>query len=320
MTNRLVRLLTYSSCTLLLAGMASAADPESLGLIPSDTVVVVGINIEQIRSSKLGQMAFSQIETQAKGADAAMANAGLDLLKGIREVLIAAPATAQKGRVLILVTGTFNPAALQALAKLVGMTEATVQGVTVFTKEQQEPFSAAVVDSSLILGGDPASLKAALARRGGQPGGLDAAVAAKLLAVRASHHLWLLTTASMADLARNAPPEAFGGALQNDALKSILQVSGGLTFGPKLLIAFEVVTRTEQDATSMADGLRALIGMATMGDNAKQFAPLLQTLDLKAEGTSMKLGLAIAEEDILKLIPPGMQGQQPAPAPKPQQQ
>jgi hypothetical protein len=317
MANSLVRVLKYSFCALLLAGMASAADPEWLGLIPSDTGVVVGINLEPIKSSKFGQVMFSQIEAQAKGAEE-MAKPGLDLLHGTREILIAVPASAQKGRVLILATGTFNAAPLQALAKLGGMTEASVQGVTVFTKEQKEPFSAAVADSSLILAGDPASVKAALARRGGQPGGLDPAVAAKLRAVRASHHFWLLTTAPLADLARNAPQEAFGGALQGDAVKSILQISGGLTFGPKLVIAFEVVTRTEQDATSMADGLRALIGMATMGDNAKQFAPLLQNLDRKAEAATMKLGLAIAEEDIIKLLPPGMQGQ-PAPAPKPQQ-
>jgi hypothetical protein len=307
----------YSFCALLLAGTASAADPESLGLIPSDTGVVVGINVEQIKASKFGQMMSSQVEAQAKAAEE-MAKPGLELWKGIREVFIAAPASGQKGRVLILFNGTFDSAPLRALAKLGGMTEASVQGVTVFTKEQQEPFSAALADSSLILAGDPASVKAALARRGGQPGGLDPAVAAKMRAVRASHHIWLLTTVPLADLARNAPQEAFGGALQGDAVKSILQVSGGLTFGPKLLIAFEVVTRTEQDATSMADGLRALIGMATMGDNAKQFAPLLQTLDLKAEGATMKLSLAIAEEDIIKLLPPGMQGQ-PAPAPKPQQ-
>jgi hypothetical protein len=317
MANRLVRILLYSFYALLLAGTASAADPESLGLIPSDTGVVVGINLEQIKASKFGQMMSSQVEAKAKEADE-MAKPGLELWRGIREVLIVAPASGQKGRVLILFTGTFDAAPLRALAKLGGLTEASVQGVTVFTKEQQEPFSAALADSSLILAGDPASVKAALARRGGLPGGLDPAVAAKLRAVRASHHLWLLTTAPLADLARNAPQEAFGGALQGDAVKSILQISGGLTFGPKLLIAFEVVTRTEQDATGMADGLRALVGMATMGDNAKQFAPLLQSLDLKAEGATMKLSLAIAEEDIIKLLPAGMQSQ-PAPASKPEQ-
>lgn len=318
MTNRLVRILKYSFCALLLAGAASAADPESLGLIPSDTGVVLGINFEQIKTTKFGQMMFSQAEAQAKGAEE-MAKPGLDLLKGIREVLVMAPASGQKGRVLILISGTFDSASLQALAKLGGLTEASVQGVTVFTKEQSEPFSAAVVDSSLIVAGDPASVKAALARRGGQPGGLDPAIAAKLRAVRASHHFWILTTVPLAELAKNAPQEAFGGALQGDAIKSILQISGGLTFGPKLLIAFEVVTRTEQDATTMADGLKALVGMATMGEGAKQYAPLLQSLDLRAEGTSMKLNLAIAEEDIMKLLPAGMRGQpapEAAPAPK----
>jgi len=307
MTNRLVRLLKYSFCVLLLAGAARAADPESLRLIPSDSGVVIGINLEQIKPTKFGQIMFSQVESQAKAAEE-MAKPGLDLLKGIREVLIVVPVTAQKGHVLILVDGTFDPAPLQALAKLAGMTEAQVQGVTVFTKEQSEPMSAAVVGGSLIVAGDPASVKGALARRGGMAGGLDAAVAAKLRGVRASHHFWMLTTAPIADLAKNAPAEAFGGALQGDAVKSILQISGGLTFGPKLLIDFEVLTRSEQDATSMADGLKALVGMATMGDGAKQFAPLLQSLDLRADGATMKLNLAIAEEDIMKLLPPGMQG------------
>jgi hypothetical protein len=319
MTNRLFSLLKYSICTVLLAGTALAADSDSLGLIPSDTGVVIGINLEQIRASKFGQMIVGQLETQAKASSDPTAAAGLEFVRGIREILVAAPSTGQKGRGLILVAGTFNTAPLVAIAKMAGLSESTVQGVTVYTKEQDQPFSVALADPSLIIAGDSPGVKAALAGRAGAANGLDPAVAAKLRAVRASHHFWILTTAPLADLARSAPQDAFGGALQGDAVKSIQQISGGLTFGPKLLIAFEVVTLTEKDATGMADGLKMLIGLVTSGDSAKQFAPLLQTLELKADGNIMKLALAIPEEDLIKLVQSGMQGKkEPPPPPKPE--
>lgn len=319
MTNRLTRLLKYSICAVLLAGTALAADSDSLGLIPSDTGVVIGINLEQIRASKFGQMIFAQIETQAKATSDPTAGIALDFVRGIREVLVSAPSGGQKGRGLILVSGTFNAAPLVGIAKMAGLSESTVQGVTVYSKEQDPPFSVALADPSLIIAGDSPSVKAALAGRAGAASGLDPAVAAKLRAVRASHHFWILTTAPLSDLAKNAPPEAFGGALQGDAVKSIRQVSGGLTFGPRLLIAFEVVTLTEKDATGMADGLKMLIGLATSGDSAKQFTPLLQTLELRADGNIMKLSLSIPEEDLIKLVQSGMQGKKEPPAPpKPQ--
>ncbi len=319
MTNRLTRLLKFSICAVLLAGTALAADADSLGLIPSNTGVVIGINLEQIRASNFGQMMFGQIEAQAKANNDPTAAMAIEFVHGIREILVAAPSGGQQGRGLLLVTGKFDTAPLVGIAKMVGLTESTVQGVTVYTKEQDQPFSVALADPALIIAGDLPSVKAALASRAGAGSGLDPAVAAKLRAVRASHHFWLLTTAPLSDLAKNAPQGAFGGALQGDAVKSIQQISGGFTFGPKLLVAFEVVTLTEKDATGMAEGLKMLIGLATSGDSAKQFAPLLQTLDLRADGNIMKLSLAIPEEDLIKLVQSGMQGNKtPAAPPKSQ--
>jgi hypothetical protein len=303
----------------LLAGTALAADSDSLGLIASDTGVVIGINLEQIRASKFGQTIFAQVEAQANANNDPTAAIALNFVHGIREVLVAAPSGGQKGRALILVAGKFDAAPLVGIAKMVGLTESTVQGVTVYSKEQDQPFSVALADPALIVAGDSPSVKAALASRAGAGKGLDPAVAAKLRAVRASHHFWILTTTPLSDLAKSAPPEAFGGALQGDALKSIQQISGGLTFGPKLLVSFEVVTLTEKDATGLVDGLKMLIGLATSGDSAKQFAPLLQTLDLRADGNIMKLSLAIPEEDLIKLVQSGTQGKkEPAAPPKSQ--
>jgi hypothetical protein len=315
MTNRLTRLLKYSICAVLLAGTALAADSDSLRLIPSGTGVVIGINLEQIRASKFGQMIFAQVESQAKANNDPSAAVALDFVRGIREILVAAPSGGQKGRGLILVAGTFDATPLVGIAKMAGLTESTVQGVTVYTKEQDQPFSVALAEPSLIIAGDSPSVKAALASRAAASSGLDPAVAAKLRAVRASHHFWILTTAPLADLMHSAPQGAFGGALQGDAVKSIQQISGGLTFGPKVLVSFEVVTLTEKDATGMADGLKMLIGLATSGDGAKQLAPLLQTLDLRADGNIMKLSLSIPEEDLIKLVQSGMQGKKEPPAP-----
>jgi hypothetical protein len=291
-------------CALLLTSAAFAADPALLDLIPADSGVIIGINIEQISSTRFGQIVYSQVQSQllAQGQDlGALSGApGMALLRSIRQVLIAAPANKQqKNRGVFLMRGTFDDNTVRALAS--GAAESNFQGVRIFTKPQQkQPLSIAVLDPTLMLGGDPQNVRAAIARRS-LPGSPDPVLTAKARELGASYDLWLVARASLADLAGQSPQPQLG-ALAGGFEKSIQQIAAGLKFGPTLEVSVDLATRTDKDAAAMADALKMLITMAASGQNAQQMKPVLDNLQLRADGNTVKMNIVVPEDQLMSAM------------------
>jgi hypothetical protein len=92
-----------------------------------------------------------------------------------------------------------------------------------------------------------------------------------------------------------------GGLLKGDALQSIQEASGGIRLGRDIQFALEVVTRSEKDASSLADVFKFLMGLALTQGKPEQ-AKLLENLQLNVEGTRVRFGLTIPEQEIAKMI------------------
>lgn len=287
-------------CALLLTSTALAADPALLDLIPADSGVIIGINIEQISSTRFGQTVYSQIQAQTKDLSALAGNPAFDLLRSIREVLIAAPANnKQKNRGVFLMRGTFDDNTVRTLAS--GAAESNFQGIRIYTKPQQkQPMSIAVLDPTLMLGGDPQNVRAAIARRS-LPGSPDPVLTAKAREMGGSYDLWLVARASLADLAGQSPQPQLG-TFAAGLEKSIQQISAGLKFGPILQVSVDLATRTDKEASAMADALRMVISMAASGQNAQQMKPVLDNLQLRAEANTVKLNIAVPEDQLMSAV------------------
>jgi hypothetical protein len=298
MRTRLAVPPVFCLCAILSAPAAYAADPELLGLVPADSGVLIGIDIGQISSSRFGQAIYSQIQGQSGDLINLTATPEFELVRGMSEILIAAPGGKQKNRGVFLVRGSFSPAGLQAIAK--GTAESSFQGFRILTKPQKQPLSVAILSASLLLGGDPQSVREAIARRS-LPGSPDPVLIAKARELSASYDVWLVARTSLADYARPAPPSQLG-SLASDLEKSIEQISAGLKFGPMLRVSVDLTTRTEKDARSMADAFKMLIGMAMTGQNARQMKPVLDNLQLRAEANSVKLAIAIPEDEVMTAV------------------
>lgn len=301
-------ILARLSLAFSLTGALHAAGPDLLALAPPDSALLVGINLEQIKSSKLGQSLFSQMKIENSDLKQWMDASGFDPLRDVREILIATPAVNRKARGLFFVRGSFDAARFAALARRPGVSLATYQGVSIFTKKQQEPVSLACLDSSLVIGGDPESVRTAVARRGGS-GGPDPALAAKANELRRGQDIWVVARVSPSELAGDVPVPEFAGALQGDFVKSVRRFSGGLKFGPELLLSADLVTRTAEDAAGIAAALKMLLGLATSDrQNANSLAPLLEKLNLRADGDTVKIALAVPEEQLAQLFQSSLQG------------
>ena len=101
-------------------------------------------------------------------------------------------------------------------------------------------------------------------------------------------------------------------------MRGIVGTSGGIKFGPSILIAGEAVTRSEKEATALADVVRFFMGMVQMSaqknPQAAAAMAFFQRLDLKAEGNVMRVSLTIPEADLEKLIQQAQQKPKPRPA------
>jgi hypothetical protein len=100
----------------------------------------------------------------------------------------------------------------------------------------------------------------------------------------------------VSEWASKVPDQNVSGVMQGDALRSIEQSSGGIRFGNVIEISGEAVTRSEKDATALADVIRFLTGLVQLNQKDARItgpAKLLQSLDLRTEGNVMKLSLFV---------------------------
>jgi hypothetical protein len=298
---------------------ALAADPALLKLAMPDASVLVGIRLDQIKSSPLGQLAFSQVNVADAEFKKIVQMVGFDPLRDLHEVLIAVPSAPGKQRALVAVRGVFDPARLPTLAKLGGAQLTSYQGIEIATaKQEQQEFSVAALDPATLILGDPESVRGAIARRA-TGSRLSPKLLAKTDALSKAYDIWGVTIIPPGALAKGVPNPQLQGMLKSDALQSIQEASGGIRFGKDIRMALEVVTRTEKDAASLGDVFKFLAGLALTQGKPEQ-AKLLESLQVKVEGTTLKFALTIPEQQIAQMIEAqkkAMAAQRRRPAAKP---
>jgi|GEM_PF-641127 len=296
-------LLALVLLLVLAASGILAADAALIALAPANSSVLIGVNVRELLNSELGREIMGQARLDSPDLKAFIEKAGFDPFHDISEILIAAPAQMgkQKSRGLFMIRGSFDPTRFAELAVDPTLSATTFRGVTVLTKQQAEPMSFACLDRSLMIGGDPESVRSAISRRG-SPAGLDVAFVTKAVSLSRTYDIWLSSRISPALLADipNAPPSA---GPQMELIKSIEQASGGLKFGTDLLLAAEIVTKTPKDAESIAAVIRMVAGLAASnGRDAKKAAALLEKLALRTEGNTLSMSLTIPEAELRKSI------------------
>ncbi len=292
-----------SALSLAAALCAWAADPALLRLAMPDATVLVGIRVDQIKSSPLGQLILSQADVADEDFKKIVQMIGFDPLRDIHEVLICAPAAPakQRARALALMRGVFDPARLPMLAKLGGAQLTTHEGIAIATaKQDNQEFSVAVIDPATLVLGDLESVREAIARRvtGSR---LSPRLLAKAEALSQAYDIWGVTITPPGALAKGVPDPMLQGMLKGDALQSIREASGGLRFGKDIRIALEVVTRSEKDAASLGDVFKFFTGLALTQGRSEQ-AKVLESIQLKVEGATLKFGLTIPEQQVAQMI------------------
>src|SRR2546426_4788 len=127
-----IRFLVIPS-VIVVAGIASAADPQLLKLIMPEAKVVSGIDVDRVKGTPFGQFFLSQLPAADSGFNDFVAATGFDPRRDIHEIVMASPADPQTRSGLLVVRAAIDSQRILALLKLEGKSPETYHGVNIIS-------------------------------------------------------------------------------------------------------------------------------------------------------------------------------------------
>ena len=298
------------SATLFTAfsGTIFAADPQLLNLVMPDAKVIAGVNVEQAKGTVFGQYVLNQIQTHDADMQKLVTLTGFDPRRDVREVLVASNGTAssQSHTGLALAKGTFDVAKITAAATMAGKDVATESygGLTIL-EDAKGLNGIAFLDSTTVVAGDVANVKAAIDRRtNAQP--LPAAVLVKINQWSTSQDAWGISTVPPGTLVPVPPVQ---GGQPNPILastQSVQQAYGGVKFGTGVVFTGEAVCDTAQNATSLGDLVKFGLNLAQMqASQNPQATALINSVAVTPSGNVLKISASLPQDVFTQLLAPG---------------
>lgn len=305
-TNMTLRVVRPLFAAIVFAGLLSAADPQLMNLLMPNAKVVAGVNVEQARNSPFGQFLIARVQNGDPGLAKLTAATGFDPRRDLSEVLMATLGQpGQQG--LVLARGTFNSSQILSAATAAGHTVEAYNGVNILTgKDETLTHALAFLGDSVAIAGDLDSVKTAIDRRANNSSSIDPALAAIIQQLSGAQDAWSVSMVPIAALANeNVPNTNLNGMLNSDVLKAIQQTSGGIKFGAIIQISAQAVANSSQNATALADVIHFLGNMVQLNAPAASAAAitsLVQGLSVQTDGNTVKLALAIPEQQLESLV------------------
>jgi hypothetical protein len=283
---------------LCLAAPMLAVDADLLRYAGPDTKEIAGVYADRVITSPLGIFLQSMAGTENRDFTNFITATGFDPRRDLREIMVVPSAEAPGTRSgLIAARGTFNGAQLGALAVLSGGNKETYDGVDIYFRGGGRHGGAwfAFPEPSIVLVGDEASVKAAIARRT-TPSQLDARLMEKAQSASSQQDIWF------AAIGRTG----IGLGKQFVPLESLDVISGGLTLGSVVQLNAEAVMRTEKDAQALLGIFKMVSGMLQLqqqkNPDLAKLMLFLQNADAKVDGPALHFSTFASESDIEQLL------------------
>ncbi|MGE5487659.1 MAG: hypothetical protein ACM3ZB_07565 [bacterium] len=267
-------LLTFA----LLPVTLTAQEPLPLTALPPDTAIIIGARPSKIIASS----AWKQLVAAEKKANPTLAIDVTDA-KNVDEIVVAVPGTALRSRVVMLVRADCKG----ELASRLCLRSRERRGVELST---------ACLPGGITVLGDPESLKSVQA--GARNPGPAKALLASAEEVRGSNDVWIVTNASVDQLAKANPNRQAAAAANSPMLKSIRQISFGLNLSAGVRASVGVQTATPGDAEMFAGGMLMALGMLKSDPkNGARAAPIVDRIKVHAAGNTASLELNVPEQE-----------------------
>jgi hypothetical protein len=257
-------------------------------LAPSDTVTLGGVRLDALRTTPLWQKWVAG--KPAAPLDELAKETGLDLRKDVAEVLMAS--NGKDG--LVLAKGKFARAELEAALEKRGGRRMPHQGLTLIGSEE-----AAVVffNANVAAAGRAPMLRRVIDQRG--RGGAPKALLDEAKGIAAESQIWAVSIGGIGDMGKEMmPPGSLGNLAKLAGMVEKSSFAADLRAG--LNASSTLLCRTEQDARTLSDAVRGIVGLARLStpDNEPDLLRLLDGIQVSVEQRTLRIR-AQAPQDLL---------------------
>ncbi|HLK66167.1 MAG TPA: hypothetical protein VKU19_22185 [Bryobacteraceae bacterium] len=303
------RILTTSTLALAVVAVlpANAADPQLLNLVMPDAKVLVGVNVDQAKTSPFGQYVLSQMQTQDQEMKKLESQTGFDPTRDVHELLVATSAVGnsasndQTG--LFLARGSFDAAKVTAAATADQAITENYKGVTII-EDPKGTHGVAFLSPTLAIGGDIANVKSAIDRQAGGPT-ISAALMTQVNQWSNSQDAWLVSIVPPSTLHAPATAPNVPGLNGTGAFNTVQSAAGGVKFGSLVVVTGQAQSDNAQDAQQMGDAIKMLGMLAQMQAQKDPAASALaQSLQVTTSGSTVNVSISMPQDQLQQLLKP----------------
>jgi hypothetical protein len=268
-------------------------DPALARLVPARTILLAGVKVDDLRATDwykrwAGQQPLPGLESFAS-------ETGLDPRQDVSELLIASDGV----NTAVLARGSFSPARIEVRLQRQGGRRMPCQGCTMVGNEQA---AVAFLDSNTALAGRPAAIRLILGERG-RSNGLPALLRSQLGAIPAQNQVWIAAGGGFGELAKTAPQT---GNLSNlGRVFSMLESgSAGVDLRAGLRLFATGVCHSEQDARSLGDAVRGVVGLARLSTplDAPELLKVCDAVQVEQRQRTVRVYVALSQELLDKAL------------------
>jgi hypothetical protein len=277
--------LAGTALVLLQCAASRAAEPVLPEFIPPGTNVVVGFSLRGIVDSPLVKAYAGQAKVMSADYLKGSPLAGLDPLKDIDDLIIAAAGEGEKAPALIVVHGRFNLETLGAGAK-------RYHDVAIFEDAKNASGVFALLDTSTAIAGERAQVHAAIDRRG-KAAPPAAALIERVQSMQSQFDIW-----GFGDLPKGI---SSSGPSTAPELQAIDRFEFGASLRRGLELTGQIHVRSSKDTEKMMATMQLVAAMMKLQASQASGAKF----DLQSDQNNVKLSIFIPEEELKK----GMQAQ-----------
>jgi hypothetical protein len=259
-------------------------DPTLESLVPTDTVMVAGVNVDAIRETSVYQKLLTRLPLPQ--LEEFSHQTGLDPRKDLSQIL-----SCWDGRHgLLMARGKFRPADLEARLKSNGATQFGYKKYRLFGNEQN---AIVFLNDSTVLAG-PANELRSVIDRGQSTSGLPPALAELLRALPGNDQIYAALIGGIEGLELVVPKaDVLGNAAQ--LLQAVDSAALGMDLSKGLDAIARVNSKTERDAKFVHDMVRGLVGFGRLNapDNQPELLKLYDAIQVTQQQT-----LTVVKADI----------------------
>ncbi len=284
--------LTLAACDSGRIG-AVRIDPSLQSLVPGNTTMLAGADIDSLRNTAFYQRAIRVAD--ADGLDSLTRLTGIDPRKDVHEVL-----TCSDGKTaVVLADGRWDNNAVQQHLASNGAARSDFHGRALYTAGASAVW---FPRSRFAAAGATDAVKQLISAQDGEHGVPDA-FRDKLNVVPEGSQFWLAYIGSPAALAPQTPQ----GSTLGNILEMVRGVNGlalGLDLRTGLHLDAQVTCNAEDDARRVRDALRGLIGMGRLStpDNQPDLLKVFDAIEVNRDHTAVNVSAKLPQNLVDKFL------------------